>query len=46
MENNDIFVCSSTLELYSKSSPVKYSYSLDSPEDNADILAVSLSKSY
>ena len=40
------FFCSSTLGLYPKSSPVKYSYLLNLPEDNADILAVNLSKSY
>ena len=35
------FISSSTLGLYPKSSPVKYS-----SDDNADILAASLSKSY
>ena len=35
-----------TSGLYLKSSPVKYSYLSNSPLDNADILAASLSKSY
>ena len=37
---------SSTFWLYPKSSPVKYSYFSNSPLDNTDILAASLSKSY
>ena len=37
---------SGTFGLYPKSSPVKYSYFSNSPLDNADILAASLSKSY
>ena len=37
---------STTAGLYSKFSPVKYSYFSHSPDDNAELLAVSLSKSY
>ena len=37
---------STTLGLYPKSSSVMYSYFLNSPENNADILAANLSKSY
>ena len=38
--------CSNTLGLYPKSSPVRYSYFLKSPEEYIDILAANLSKSY
>ena len=38
--------CSTTLGLYPKSSPAKYSYLCNCLEDNADILAASLSRSY
>ena len=37
---------STTPGLYPKSSPVKYSYLSNSVDDNAEILAVSLSKLY
>ena len=37
---------STTPGLYPKSSPVKYSYFSNSPDDNTEILAASLSKSY
>ena len=37
---------STTLGLYLKSSPVKYSYLSNSLDDNAEILATSQSKSY
>ena len=38
--------CPTTLGLYPKYWPVKYSYFSNSPNDNADILAVNLSTSY
>ena len=37
---------STTPGLYPKSSPVKYSYLSSSLDDNAEVLAASLSKSY
>ena len=40
------FACSTVLGLRSKSSPVRYSYLSKLLEENADILAASLSKSY
>ena len=44
-ENSNL-TFSTTPGLYPKSLPVKYSYFSNSPDDNADILAVCLSKSY
>ena len=40
------FAFLTTPGLYTKSSPVKYSYFSNSPLDNADILAASQSKSH
>ena len=40
------FAFSTTPGLYPKSSPVKYSYFSNSPDDNVEILSASLSKSY
>ena len=46
MENKSNLAFSTTPGLYHKSSPVKYSYFSSSSDDNEDILAASLSKSY
>ena len=46
MDNTQYLAISTTPWLYSKSSPVKYSYFSNSPGDNAENLADSSSKSY
>ena len=46
MEKNSNLAFSTTPAVYPKSLPVKYSYLYSSLDDNAQIFAASLSKSY